>query len=172
MIKKERTEEGPKFGSLYKEWMPKMPGGYGLIPWDSLNCLSPMQTVVWLKICETASKTASNNIISVGVPWLNRNFKDRSEWKDVINTILDLEDLGYVSCTIYRASMSVQINYEKLTKIMQKIGRERGAGMRVRDLSSDILSLDDGQIGAALIKPEYPINGHDVLKKIIDEICE
>lgn len=170
MIK--NRNENPKFGEVYKEKITKMPGGFGMIPWDSFNCLNPIQTVVWLKICETAYKTVANNYITISEPWLNRNFADRSEWKDVINTVLDLEDMGYITCTIYKASITIRIDYDNLNLILQKVGRERGAGMRIAKLSTNILSLSNEEIGSALIQPIYQERACEALKNIIDEICE
>jgi len=169
MIK--NREEAPKYGAFYKENIGKMPGGFGLIAWDSFNCLSPIQTVIWLKICETAYKTVASNIINVGESWLNRNFKDRSEWKLVINTILELEDIGFIKCTMYKSSIVVNIDFDNLPNVIKAIGRERGAGMRIIETSTHVLSLNQNQLSAAARPLEYTERGCDVLKNIIDEIC-
>ena len=44
-------------GEIYKSKILRIPGGAGRIAWDTFNGLNPIQTVVWLKICETAYKT-------------------------------------------------------------------------------------------------------------------
>jgi len=172
-MKKERQSFGViKYGELYRSTVTKMPTGYGIISWDSFNCLNPRETVVWLKICESASKIRDGWKITISEPWLNRNFKDRTEWRWVISTIFDLEEIGYIDCKVYKASIIITINYENIQKIIYIIGRERGAGTRVASLSKDIFSLSHEDIDRAKMPVQYEEYGNHKIQSILDDLCE
>lgn len=168
--RRERKEE-PKPGQLYKEKMLKVPGGYGIISWDSFNCLTPLQCVVWIKLCETASKVKSDNGIAISETWLNRNCGEVTEWKPFIKSIMELEDLGYLKCEYYSASILVNIDYDGLYRLNETIGHERGAGMRVAKVMADNPSLSTLEIEAARRQGGSSGNGSFTIKKILDELC-
>lgn len=168
MVNNKRNKR-QQFGIEYKEHIPKMPGGFGIIAWDTFNCLNPIQTVVWMKICETAFKSILNNKVSIGVPWLRRNFASMDEWPGVIRTVYELEELGFIECDVYKASITARIDFETLRKVTAVVGRQRGAGMRMAGLGKPILWLTNEDLKEAVTEPNYATPYED-LEKIIDGV--
>jgi len=171
MVTKRERKEEPKNGQLYREQMLDVPGGYGIISWDSFNCLTPLQSVVWLKLCETASKVKSDNGITVSEAWLSRNCTGVSEWKQFIKSIMELEDIGFIKCEYYSTSILVNIDYERLCKINRLVGRERGTGMNVIKAIMSNKSITTPEVEAIKMRKTSSGNGNSVIKQILDELC-
>ena len=168
-------KESPKNGELYKAQITQVAGGYGLISWDSINCMNPLQTVVWLKICETAFKTANaDGRVTVNEQWLNRNFKDVTEWRDAILAIFELEHIGFISCSVYKSSIVLIIEWEQINSIIQIIGRERGAGIRIIESANGKRLMEMGALEIGKLRlPKTPYkDGRSVISEILDELCK
>lgn len=161
----DKRNETLEIGKVYKEKIPSIPGGAGRIAWDTFNGLNPIQTVVWLKICETAYKTKdARGLVAINELWLNRNFESTSEWEEAINAILDLDDFGYIHCDIYSSFISVTIDYESLAKVTERIGRTRNGGIH-------FIKKEFGK--EDFCETIRRKGGRDsFLRKIIDKVCE
>ena len=152
-------------GEIYKSKILRIPGGAGRIAWDTFNGLNPIQTVVWLKICETAYKTRdAEGLVVINELWMERNFESTSEWESVINAILDLEDFGYIHCDIYNCFISITIDYDALGLIALKLGRIRSKGIRYIKKEYGKEEILDNICSKS--------KRESFLRKIIDKICE
>ena len=170
-----KKEKKTVYREKYKSEITQLPGGFGLVNWNSFNCLTAFQGMVWLKICEIAYKTNSEDeYIHLGASWFRNHFSEKANWSNIIRAILDLEQIGYIKCRLFTTKIVITINYEGICTITNIINNRRRDGLSLirKAPDMDLSKLSVKEICDTIGDRKTTSEDHNKLAEAIKGFCK
>ena len=140
-----------EIGGIYKNHFKSVNGGWGLVPWYSLNYLKPEEFPIWLKICEFSYKnTNGDGIVHLTKKWLYDYFESEGGKEYVEGVLRTLSTIGYISIDESKDYINIEINYHIVMLAMKLVDKNRRFAQKLREYKTGLCEHDmkryDGSI--------------------------
>lgn len=156
-----------EIGGVYKDHFKSVNGGWGLVPWYSLNYLKPEEFPVWLKICEFSYKnTKGDGVVHLTKKWIYDYFKGDGGKEYVEDVLNSLSAIGYININKTRDYLDIEINYHIVMFAMNLVGKNRALAQKLREYKMVLCEHDLKKYDVSVID----ISPEDLLK--IDNLTE